>query len=65
MKLVWTSEHLNYCFSCELTELYDQMLFIVFRCWSVTGNILVVSGGDNNVRVRKFLNDVLLIEATF
>ena len=54
MKLVWTSEHLNYCFSCELTELYDQMLFMVFRCWSVTGNILVVSGGDNNVRYVNF-----------
>ena len=23
-------EHLN-CFFCELTELYDQMLFMVFR----------------------------------
>ena len=51
-------EHLN-CFSCELTELYDQMLFMVLKkfgdvvwhvSWSVTGNILVVSGGDNKVR---------------
>ena len=31
---------------------------------SVTGNILVVSGGDIKVRYI-FLNDVLLIEATF
>ena len=46
-------EHLI-CFSCELTELYDQMLFMVFRCWSVTGNILVVSGGDNKVRYVYF-----------
>ena len=47
-------EHLNYCFSCQLTELYDQMLLMVFRCWSVTGNILVVSSGDNNVRYVNF-----------
>ena len=46
-------EHLI-CFSCELTELYDQMLFMVFRCWSVTGIILVVSSGDNKVRYVYF-----------
>ena len=34
--------------------------------WSVTRNILVVSVGDNKVnKVCIFLNDVLLIEATF
>ena len=34
--------------------------------WSVTRNILVLSVGDNKVGMSGiFLNDVLLIEATF
>ena len=34
--------------------------------WCVTGNILVLSGGDRQQgKVYIFLNDVLLIEATF
>ena len=61
-------EHLNYCFSCcELTELYDQILFmhgfqvlkkfgdVVWHVsWSVTRNILVVSVGDNKVGMYIF-----------
>jgi len=54
------------CFSCELTELYRPNVVYGFQVlkkfgdvvwhvsWSVTGNILVVSGGDNKVRYVYF-----------